>query len=67
MKVIFTQDVAGSGKKGEVKEVKDAYARNCLIKKGLAVKLQTRTLTTLKDRRRPHSTSSMLKRPTQRR
>ena len=37
MKVIFTQDVAGSGKKGEVKEVKDAYARNCLIKKGLAV------------------------------
>ena len=33
MKVIFTQDVAGSGKKGEVKEVKDAYARNCLIKK----------------------------------
>ena len=28
------------------------------------MKLQTRTLTTLKDRRRPHSTSSMLKPPT---
>lgn len=37
MKVIFIQDVKGTGKKGEVKEVKDAYARNCLIKKGLAV------------------------------
>ena len=36
MKVIFIQDVKGTGKKGEVKEVKDAYARNCLIKKGLA-------------------------------
>ena len=37
MKVIFTQDVKGSGKKGEVKEVADGYARNFLIGKGLAV------------------------------
>ena len=44
MKVIFTQDVAGSGKKGEVKEVKDAYARNCLIKKGLAVEATNENL-----------------------
>ena len=44
MKVIFTQDVAGSGKKGEVKEVKDAYARNCLIEKGLAVEATNENL-----------------------
>ena len=37
MKIIFTQDVKGSGKKGEVKNVADGYARNFLINKGLAV------------------------------
>ena len=31
------QDVKGTGKKGEVKEVKDGYARNFLIKNKLAV------------------------------
>ena len=33
MKVIFLQDVKGSGKKGEVKNVSDGYARNFQIGK----------------------------------
>jgi len=37
MKVIFQQDVRGQGKKGELKEVSEGYARNFLIPKGLAV------------------------------
>jgi len=37
MKVIFIKDVKGSGKKGELKNVADGYARNMLIPKGFAV------------------------------
>lgn len=36
MKVILLQDVKGSGKKGDVINVADGYAKNFLIKKGLA-------------------------------
>ncbi|WP_067840437.1 50S ribosomal protein L9 [Amphibacillus sediminis] len=37
MKVIFQQDVKGKGKKGEVKNVSEGYARNYLLKNNLAV------------------------------
>ncbi len=37
MKVIFIEDVKGSGKKGEVKEVSDGFAKNFLLKNKKAV------------------------------
>ena len=39
MKVIFVKDLRGQGKRGEIKEVKDGYAENYLIKNGYAKKL----------------------------
>ncbi len=36
MKVILKEDIKGTGKRGDVIEVSDGYARNFLIKKGLA-------------------------------
>jgi len=37
VQVIFLQDVKGMAKAGELKEVKDGYARNFLLPKNLAV------------------------------
>ena len=37
MKVVLKQDVKGTGKKGELVEVADGYARNFLLKRGLAI------------------------------
>lgn len=36
MKVLLLSDVKGSGKKGDIVEASDGYAKNFLIKKGLA-------------------------------
>lgn len=38
MEVIFIKDLKNQGKRGEVKNVKDGYAENFLIKNGYAVK-----------------------------
>lgn len=38
MKIILSQDVKGTGKKGQILEVSDGYAINFLIKKGFAKK-----------------------------
>lgn len=37
MKVILTQDVRGKGKKGQMIEAAEGYARNVLLPKGMAV------------------------------
>lgn len=37
MKVVFLKDVPGKGRKGDVKEINDGFARNFLIPKSLAV------------------------------
>ena len=48
MKVIFNVDVKGQGKKGELKEVSDGYARNYLLPRGLAAEATTDNINTLK-------------------
>ena len=48
MKVILLEDVKSVGKKGEVVEVNDGYARNCLIKKKVGVEATPKALNDLK-------------------
>ena len=48
MKVILLQDVNKVGKKGELVEASDAYARNVLIRRKLAVEATGQTLNDLK-------------------
>ena len=48
MKVIFSTDVRGQGKKGEMKEVSDGYARNYLIPRGLAAEATADNINAMK-------------------
>ena len=50
MKVILLSDVKGTGKKGEMYEVSDGYARNFLLPKGLAVVADAAAMNDLKNK-----------------
>ncbi len=50
MKVILTGDVKSLGKKGEMVNVADGYARNFLFPRGLAAEANAQALTELKNR-----------------
>ena len=48
MKVILLQDVKSLGKKGEIVNVSDGYARNFILKKKLGVEATNKNLNDLK-------------------
>ena len=48
MKVILTQDVKGKGKKGQMIEVSDGYARNFMLPKKLAIEATPDAVNTMR-------------------
>ncbi|MGE4352941.1 MAG: 50S ribosomal protein L9 [Oscillospiraceae bacterium] len=48
MKVIFQEDVRGKGKRGELREVSDGYARNYLLPKKLAIEATANNINTMR-------------------
>ena len=50
MKVSLTQDVKGQGKKGQLVDVSDGYARNFLLPRKLAVPADAQAMNELKNR-----------------
>ena len=50
MKVILLEDVKGSGKKGELINASDGYARNFLLPKKLAMEATSQALNELKQK-----------------
>ena len=51
MKVILLEDIKGSGKKGDVKDVSDGYARNYLFPKKLARQVTASVLNEIEGRK----------------
>ena len=54
MKVILTQDVKGQGKKDQVVDVSDGYARNFLFPKKLAIVADAKAMNELKNKEASH-------------
>jgi len=50
MKVILTQDVKGQGKKDQIIEVSDGYARNFLLPKKLAIPADAKSMNEIKNK-----------------
>ena len=48
MKVILLQDVKGKGKKGQMIEVSDGYARNFMLPKKIAIEATTDAINTMR-------------------
>ena len=48
MKVILLEDVKSLGKKGDIVDVNEGYARNCILKKKLGVEANTANMNDLK-------------------
>ena len=48
MKVILLQDVMGKGKKGQMLEVSDGYARNFMLPKKLAIEATPDAINTMR-------------------
>ena len=48
MKVILLEDVKSVGKKGDLVEVSEGYARNCILKKKLGVEANSTNMNNLK-------------------
>ena len=48
MKVILLQDVKGKGKKGQMIEVSDGYARNYMLPRKMAIEATTDAINTMK-------------------
>ncbi|MEB1808227.1 MAG: 50S ribosomal protein L9 [Bacillaceae bacterium] len=55
MKVIFLEDVKGKGKKGEVKNVAEGYARNFLFPQNLAVEASQGNVKSLEAQKKSES------------
>src|SRR2546426_10904798 len=64
MKIILLKDVEGLGVTGTVKEVKEGYARNYLLPRGLAVEATERALRTMQRQQQTAAQRSQRERDT---